>query len=75
MLSLQTASINGPELDTPEPYRFTGDDDSAFSQEIFDIPVTQIEAIVEPNGVIDDVVRESVSCVGIHLPMLSIWAS
>jgi hypothetical protein len=36
------------------------------SQEIFDIAVTEVEAIVEPDSVADDIGRETVSFVGIH---------
>ena len=49
-------------------------DDAALSQEVFDIPVAQIESVVEPDSVTDDIWRESVSFVGIHPPILSISA-
>jgi hypothetical protein len=44
--------------------------DAAFSQEIFDIPVTQIETIVEPDCMGDDIRRESVALVCVHGPIL-----
>ena len=40
--------------------------DSAFGQQIFDIPIAKIEMIVEPNGMADDVWRESVAFISIH---------
>ena len=42
-----------------------------FSQEIFDVMVTQVEAVVAPYGVTDDIGRESVAFVYIHRPILS----
>ena len=35
------------------------------------IAVTQVEAIVEPDGIGNDIWRESVALVGIHWPILS----
>ena len=35
-------------------------------QEIFNIPVAEIEAIVEPDSVADDIWRESVALICIH---------
>jgi hypothetical protein len=48
--------------------------DASFSEQILDISVTQVEAIVEPDGVTDDVRRESVPFICIHWPILSISA-
>jgi hypothetical protein len=45
---------------------------STFGQKILNIAVTEIESVVEPNGVADDVRRESVTLVGIHPPILAI---
>ena len=72
MLSFQTAGIDGSELDTPESDRFPRDTNAPFSEQIFDIPVAQIEAIAEPDGVADDVRRDSMSLVCIEHPILSI---
>jgi hypothetical protein len=71
VLSLQAAGINGSELDTPETNRFSADGDAALSEQIFNISVAEIEAIVKPNGVTNDVRRESVAFIGIHPPILS----
>jgi hypothetical protein len=70
VLSLQSACVNGTELDAPKADRFAGDRDAAFCQQVFDISMAQIEAIVEPDSVGDDVGRESVSFVCIHTPIL-----
>jgi len=75
MLSFQAAGINGTELDTPEADCFAGESNAAFGQEILDIPVTQIEAIVEPDGITDDVGWESVTFVCIHRLMLPVMAT
>jgi hypothetical protein len=39
----------------PQADRLPSDDDSPFSQDIFDIAVTEVESIVEPNGIGNDV--------------------
>ena len=75
VLPFQPSGIHGSKLDAPESDRFPSDDDPAFSQEIFDIAVTEIESVVEPDGVADDVGWESVAFVGIHGPILAIWPS
>ena len=72
VFSLQAAGINVAEFDAPEPNRFAGDSNTAFGQKILDIPVAQVETIVEPNGIRNDIRRESVALVGIHEPSLSI---
>ena len=74
MLSLQAAGINGPELDTPEADRLPADRDSAFCQKVFDISVAQVESVIEPDGIGNDIGRESVSFIGIHGPILAIPA-
>jgi hypothetical protein len=48
---------------------------SATSQEIFDISVTKVESVVEPDGTADDAWRESAALVCIHWPILSIQTS
>ena len=50
MLTLQAAGINGSEFDTPQADCFAGYSDATFSEQIFNIPMAKIEAIVEPNG-------------------------
>jgi hypothetical protein len=45
-----------------------------FSQRILEIPVAEIEPIVEPDSVTDDIGRESVTFVRIHSPILAISA-
>ena len=75
MPAFQATGINGPELDAPRADGFATDSDTAFSKKVFDIPMTQIEATIEPDGVGDDIGRESVKFVSSHAPILSISAS
>jgi hypothetical protein len=74
VLPFQSAGINSTELDAPKADSFAADCDATFSEEIFDIAVAEIESVVEPDGVTDDVRRESVAFVCIHQPILPISA-
>ena len=75
VFSLQAARIYGSELDTPQTNRFSGYSDASFSQKVFNIPVTQIEAIVEPDCIGNDIGRESVALICVHKPILPIPGS
>jgi hypothetical protein len=72
---LQSTRVFGSELGAPAADRFPGDYDPTLSQQIFDIPVAQVEAIVEPDSVGNDTRRESVAFVGIHRPIPSMPGS
>ena len=50
VLSLQSACVNGAKFDAPETDCFSGDSDASFGEEIFNISVAQIEAVVEPES-------------------------
>jgi len=56
----------------PEADRFAADSDASLSQKVFNITVTEIEAIVEQDSVTDDVGWESVALISIHGAILSI---
>jgi hypothetical protein len=62
------------ELPTPLPDRLVGDDDSSLRQEFLNVSEAQAEAVVQPDGVTDDLRRKPVSAVaasiGIHQPSL-----
>lgn len=75
MLPLQSSSVETAKLDAPETDRFSTDDNAAFSQEIFYVSMTQIESVVEPDCVANDVSPESMALVGIHSPILAISTS
>ena len=62
--------LEPPECRTTHP---SFDNDAALYQKIFDIAMAQVESIVEPNSITDDIWRESTPFVGIHLPVPSIW--
>jgi hypothetical protein len=44
-------------------------------EKIFNILVSRTEAIVEPDGIGNDIWRKSVASIGIQLPILSILAT
>ena len=75
VLTLQTVSINGAKLDAPETNRLAGHSDASLGEQIFDIPVAEIESIVEPDSVTDDIGWESVPFVCSHGPILAIMAA
>ncbi len=61
MLPLQSSGVNGSEFDAPEADRFAADGDTSLSQQIFNMAVTQIEAIVQPDSIGNYIWRESVA--------------
>jgi hypothetical protein len=66
VLSLQSSGVHSSEFYAPQTNRFSTDHDASLSENIFDIAMTQIEAIVQPDSVTDDVGWESVALVCIH---------
>jgi hypothetical protein len=72
MFFLHAADVQTTEFDAPKTNASTADSDTSFSEEVFDIPMAQIESVVEPDCVVDDVGRESVPLVSIHRPTLTI---
>ena len=73
VLSFESSSVYGTELNAPETDRFAADDDASFSEKIFNISVAQVEAIVEPDGVRNDIWRESMTLVCVYEPILPIF--
>ena len=59
----KSLGVFGPKLDTPQPDRFVADRDSAIGHEIFGVTTAQIEAVIEPDCVLDDLSRETVTFV------------
>lgn len=49
------------EFDAPGADRLPSDDNAAFQKEFLDIPVTEGEAVVQPDGIADDRERETVT--------------
>lgn len=60
VLAPQSMRVMGPELVAPEAGRLVGDEDPSPSQEVLDVSMADIEAVIEPNGVLDDLRRKSV---------------
>jgi len=75
VLSFQSAGINCTEFDAPEPDRFAGDSDASFGEKIFDITMAEVESVVQPDGVGNDIRRESVAFINSHGPSLPISGS
>ena len=63
MSTLQTLGILRSKLVAPQANRFITDDNTSFSQQIFYIPMTEIESMIEPNCILNDVRREPVAFV------------
>ncbi|BDP43787.1 hypothetical protein DAETH_37560 (plasmid) [Deinococcus aetherius] len=49
------------ELDAPRQDRFTGDANSSFQQQFFDIPIAEREAVVQPHGIADHGERKTIA--------------
>ena len=72
VLSLQSPSVNSSEFDTPKSDSFSTDGDTALGEKVFDAAVTEIETIIEPDCVGNDVRRASVALVCVHPSILSV---
>ena len=72
---LQSSGVYSTEFNTLQSNGFIADRDSAFSEKIFDISAAQIEAIIEPDRVTDDIRWKSVAFISIHPPILAVFDS
>jgi hypothetical protein len=61
----QPIGIGLPEFPAPIPHGFIGQDDATGRHELFDIPIAEAEAKVQPHAMADDLRRESMALVGI----------
>ena len=50
----QSMRVPWPELVAPEADRLVGDQDASPGQDVLDVPMANVEAVVEPDGVLDD---------------------
>jgi hypothetical protein len=75
MLSFQSTSIDGTELNAPKADRFATDSDASLSHQVLKIAVAEIESVIEPDSIRNDIWRESMALVSIHGPILSISTS
>jgi hypothetical protein len=70
----QTLGEAGTVLDIPQANRFSADSDTPLSEEILNITVTEVESIVEPDGVGYDIGREPMAFISIHRLILAATA-
>ena len=66
MRAPQALGIFRPKLDAPEANRFVACDSTPFRQQVFDISMAQIEAMIQPDSVADDVGWKTVALVYVH---------
>ena len=71
VLSFQAAGIKCYEFDAPEADRFSGYSATPLGEQVFDIAMAEIEPVVEPDGITDDVGWKSVALIGIHQLILA----
>ncbi len=72
VLSLQASGMNSSKFDAPEADGLSAESDAPFGEAGLDIAVAEIESVVQPDCVADDIGRESVALIASHLPILSI---
>jgi hypothetical protein len=63
MLAAQLIGIGLPKLATPIPHGFIGQGNAAFGHQLFDVPVAEAEAEIQPHTVADDFDREPVALI------------
>ena len=69
---LQLPIVVGAERPAPLPNGFVRHGDSSFGKQIFDISEAHAESVVEPDGMTNDLGRESMSAVAVfHLVSLT----
>jgi hypothetical protein len=71
---LKPTGVFGSELDSPQSNRLVADCYTAFSQQIFDISMAEVEPIVQPYSVTDYIGGKPMTFICIHAPILSISA-
>ena len=57
----QCSPIARSKLEAPAPDRLVGDFNAALGKEILDITVAKTESIIEPDGIADDIRRETMT--------------
>ena len=68
---LQSSSVYRTKLDAPQANCLSADGNTSLCQKVLDIAVTEVEAVVKPDSIADDVPRESVTLISIHPPILT----
>jgi hypothetical protein len=59
----QLVGIGLSELPAPRAHRFIGEDHAALGHELFDVPIAQAEAEIQPHTVADDFGREPMALI------------
>jgi len=75
VFAFQSTCINGSEFDTPQADRLAGYIDASLGEQVFNITMAEIEAVVQPDGVGNYIWQKSVTLVNIHGPSLPISSS
>jgi hypothetical protein len=65
MTALESPREEWAELVAPEPHRLVGRFDSPLGEQVFDVAVAEVEAMVEPDRVLDDGGWETVPLIGV----------
>ena len=63
MLPSQSLGIFRSEFVAPEANGLVADGHAPLGQQVFNITMTKVESVIEPDGVLDDFGRESVALV------------
>ena len=63
VFSLEPPGVLGTELDAPRTDRLIANQDAARGQQILYVTSAHVEPVIEPNGVLNDLRRESVTFV------------
>lgn len=72
VLSFQSSSLYSAEFEAPKADGFPADSDTAFSQQVFNIALTEVETTVESDRIADAVGWELVGIVSIQPPIPAI---
>ena len=75
MISLQPSSVYSAKFYTPQANRSTADGDASLGEYIFDVSVTEIESIVEPDSIRSGIGREPVTIISIYRLIIPISAT
>jgi hypothetical protein len=71
VLSLQTSGTERAELDPPQSDCFAADSSTSLGEKIFNIAMAEVEALVEPDCVRNDIWREAMPFVCVHRLILT----
>jgi hypothetical protein len=73
VFSTEPSGEFGSEFRAPKPDGFIAYGDAPLGEKILNISVTEIESVVEPNGLANDFGRESMAFVSVHPQIIDQW--